>query len=192
MKKLWKWLRLGFWTLVLIIAGLVMVMLFAANAGDEDLRAFGPYVLATAVTMLAWEKLLIIPNKKTLQFQKFPLIRPLNFLALFLGFNISLILIISGSYTTLRGLADYVHTPGGIDIVIPYVHALVMFAGLCFVLYLFTNVPFIGVKNYFGNLFRFMKNYVSVFVVYQLAFILISFLCNALVMLISQGFPVLC
>jgi len=184
MKKFFRGIQYLFWILVLIFASLPMVMLFVTIAEDLEIRHLPPYMLATAVAMLAWAKIILIKNKKQLQFEKFPMLKPKNALALFIGYNFAFILVIAASWTSMKNLGGAHYE--SIGIVKPYFHAFAMFAGAMFILFLFIDLPFIGLGNYFRRLISFAKDHVSVFIVYQLAFILVTSICSGIVMLFSQ------
>ncbi len=177
MAKFWRVINYIVCLPVMIICILALVFMFRARVGFElNINQLMPFFGLMAAILLTWERIITIKRIKHLCFKKIPVLKPVNFLALFLIFNVSLLIACGGIYGLYTDLSQ---SESGTFMVIA--KTLVVIFGSVFLILLLTDIVFIGVKNYINMFICFLKESVGVFLVYQAVFALLSFICSYIV-----------
>ena len=184
MRKFWIGLNYVILFPVLILSLLGVIFAIAGlSGGRTDVSDVLPLFLILGISLFSWERIITIKRKRHLSFQKIAILKPQNWLTLFLVFNVSWFLSCSGVLHTMQSLGEQ----GNMGTVLLFGKILFIVTGCLYFITLLTDIPFIGVQYFFPTLLRFIKGRVGVFVLYQLAFAAISFLCSLIVISLGQG-----
>ena len=165
-----------FWGLITVIGGLVMLLGLWGGVL--------PALIGGSMFMLiGFAQLALYPVRRARKLEGTT--APKHKLGLCIGFNaLVAVICIIGCSAFGSGALD--NLSGGGELLLFVQAAVALFAvlsswGLCL------NLAYIGTASYVSAFKKFAKSYLGVFLLYQMAFALLAFLCNALVLLFGSA-----
>lgn len=177
MRKIGNFLYYSFYSIVCLIV--IFLLLFALVYGNGS-GVLPVFLVCIAVLMIALCKILTHKYRKLLRIGdgKFPIWKFSNLLFSFTVFNV---LLIAGAVCLLVSSDDISGAVPGADAVSRSVAIIILTAGILYIWMLHCNILVVGVKPYLSGLGRFIRENVSVYLLYRLAIMVIT-LCASLLM----------
>ena len=181
MRKIANILYYFFYSFVGMVA--IFILLFGLVHGGATIL---PFLLCIAVLMICLCKLLTHKNRKQLRIGsgKIPLWKPVNFLFSFTVFNA---LLLAGAFCLTLTSDAITGSEANANQFSRSLAIIILSTGILYIWILHCNILFVGVKNYFRELVRFIRERVSVYLLYRLAIFAFTLVATLLMHSLSGG-----